>query len=598
MVLGSFDSGAGTASSPSDMIPGLLSASTTLTISTTSTTSSPVPSPHAAEQLHGHKRPIWAIPNASVRDRTSGLFAVGFLAICITTVPQPVDGNAADQQAPVSFVSADLCWFPKTALESDDIKTLRSAVARNRAARENSDGLFQHLVASNALLAGAPSGLSFSLPLNRLASVSISGAPAAPSLPSRPSPGAASEHTASQATAAPPPLRLRLVPLPFLPSATSDLDTAHATSGVLPDLWVDRDEALCEVRPDSLRRDLARWLAPFGLGLRFAGGVSRSRGNAEALLTVVPLAEATVHDTVNEPRAQRTVISRIGGIGFGLAAALVGAETAGAITRTAAKRINEGISVASAAAQSTTPDEWHACFDDRGVLLGTPADMRRRIFRRWHAMLADPATAANSLPLRRQDTADFSENPAGAHPHPGDERDDLDNAGRLRDRRAKIDKDVARVDQSIPFFALALPPATALDSSAASTSASATVAEARRDALRRMLAAHALLDPDLGYVQGMADVAAALLAALDGPECDAFFAFTEMMQTMKPNFTRDQSGMRTQLHRLRLLVRLLDPELSDHLDRIDASNLFCCFRWLLLLFRREFTFDDAMRLWE
>ncbi|CAD6974017.1 unnamed protein product [Tilletia controversa] len=42
----------------------------------------------------------------------------------------------------------------------------------------------------------------------------------------------------------------------------------------------------------------------------------------------------------------------------------------------------------------------------------------------------------------------------------------------------------------------------------------------------------------------------------------------------------------------------MDAPLFEHFERIDALNLFFCFRWLLVLFKREFGFADVLRLWE
>ena len=33
-------------------------------------------------------------------------------------------------------------------------------------------------------------------------------------------------------------------------------------------------------------------------------------------------------------------------------------------------------------------------------------------------------------------------------------------------------------------------------------------------------------------------------------------------------------------------------------EKTDALNLFFCFRWVLIAFKREFPFDDVLRLWE
>ncbi|KAG6879524.1 hypothetical protein C0992_001857 [Termitomyces sp. T32_za158] len=66
----------------------------------------------------------------------------------------------------------------------------------------------------------------------------------------------------------------------------------------------------------------------------------------------------------------------------------------------------------------------------------------------------------------------------------------------------------------------------------------------------------------------------------------------------KQNFLRDQSGMKKQLSALQQLIGIMDPELYKHLEKTDALNLFFCFRWVLIAFKREFPFNDVLRLWE
>ena len=95
----------------------------------------------------------------------------------------------------------------------------------------------------------------------------------------------------------------------------------------------------------------------------------------------------------------------------------------------------------------------------------------------------------------------------------------------------------------------------------------------------------------------MNELAAPLLETLRD-ESLTFWCFTGLMDKMKSNFLRDQSGMHLQLRRLILLLKLLDPPLFAHMDATDSSNMFCCFRWLLILFRREFPFQEIKTLWE
>lgn len=73
--------------------------------------------------------------------------------------------------------------------------------------------------------------------------------------------------------------------------------------------------------------------------------------------------------------------------------------------------------------------------------------------------------------------------------------------------------------------------------------------------------------------------------------------------------------MKKQLSTLQQLIGVMDPELHAHLgeqrstvrifradehvpDRTGSLNLFFCFRWILIAFKREFKFGDVIRLWE
>ncbi len=72
--------------------------------------------------------------------------------------------------------------------------------------------------------------------------------------------------------------------------------------------------------------------------------------------------------------------------------------------------------------------------------------------------------------------------------------------------------------------------------------------------------------------------------------------------------------MKKQLSALQQLIEVMDPELFRHLQKVDGLNLFFCFRyvacmsftslihlvpsWVLIAFKREFPFDDVLRLWE
>jgi len=71
-----------------------------------------------------------------------------------------------------------------------------------------------------------------------------------------------------------------------------------------------------------------------------------------------------------------------------------------------------------------------------------------------------------------------------------------------------------------------------------------------------------------------------------------------LMDQMEPNFHKDQNGMHTQLQTLRNICQELEPELFQYLEDRDCSNLYFCFRWLLIAFKREFSLPDVLRVWE
>ena len=56
--------------------------------------------------------------------------------------------------------------------------------------------------------------------------------------------------------------------------------------------------------------------------------------------------------------------------------------------------------------------------------------------------------------------------------------------------------------------------------------------------------------------------------------------------------------MHSQLRALRSLVELLDPQLTAFLETRECLNFFFCFRWVLIPFKREFEFEQLLRLWE
>lgn len=57
----------------------------------------------------------------------------------------------------------------------------------------------------------------------------------------------------------------------------------------------------------------------------------------------------------------------------------------------------------------------------------------------------------------------------------------------------------------------------------------------------------------------------------------------------------DQSGMKDQLHGLQQIIAVVDPEFMGYLESRESANLYFCFRWLLVRFKRELSYMDTLR---
>merc|ERR1712100_699436 len=101
----------------------------------------------------------------------------------------------------------------------------------------------------------------------------------------------------------------------------------------------------------------------------------------------------------------------------------------------------------------------------------------------------------------------------------------------------------------------------------------------------------------IGYVQGMNDLVSILLVVMQN-EVDAFWCFKGFMDRVMDNFDKNQVGMHTQLTQLSEILKYMDYELYKHLLEVGGTNMFFCFKWLLIVFKREFPLDHVQRIWE
>ncbi|KAH8328448.1 hypothetical protein KR067_009567 [Drosophila pandora] len=151
------------------------------------------------------------------------------------------------------------------------------------------------------------------------------------------------------------------------------------------------------------------------------------------------------------------------------------------------------------------------------------------------------------------------------------------NFSGYRERKCQIEKDVKRTDRSLPFFAGEDNPNIAL--------------------LQGILMTYVMYNFDLGYVQGMSDLLAPILE-IQVNEVDAFWCFVGFMELVFTNFDMDQAGMKTQFAQLRRLIEFANAPLFNYMRSHDSDNMYFCFRWLLVWYKRELDNDDVLKVWE
>ncbi|XP_068662008.1 rab GTPase-activating protein 22-like [Aristolochia californica] len=113
-----------------------------------------------------------------------------------------------------------------------------------------------------------------------------------------------------------------------------------------------------------------------------------------------------------------------------------------------------------------------------------------------------------------------------------------------------------------------------------------------------ILAVYAWVDPATGYCQGMSDLLSPFVVLYED-NADAFWCFEMLLRRMRENFQMEgPTGVMKQLQALWKILELTDPEIFTHLSLIHAESLHFAFRMLLVLFRRELSFTEALCMWE
>ncbi|KAF7149436.1 hypothetical protein RHSIM_Rhsim03G0212800 [Rhododendron simsii] len=112
-----------------------------------------------------------------------------------------------------------------------------------------------------------------------------------------------------------------------------------------------------------------------------------------------------------------------------------------------------------------------------------------------------------------------------------------------------------------------------------------------------ILEAYALYDPEIGYCQGMSDLLSPIIAVVTEDHM-AFWCFVGFMKKARHNFRLDEMGIRRQLSTVSKIIKRKDSHLYRHLEKLQAEDCFFVYRMVVVLFRRELTFEQTICLWE
>lgn len=149
------------------------------------------------------------------------------------------------------------------------------------------------------------------------------------------------------------------------------------------------------------------------------------------------------------------------------------------------------------------------------------------------------------------------------------------NVGKVAENVRSINKDVPRTIRSHPYYK--------------------GDGNIHLHMLRNILVTFAAYHDDVGYAQGMNDIASRFLVVMDS-EPEAYWCFSNFVEKIQVEFLEE--GMAKKLDLLRCLLGEIDEDLFTYLNECQVQDLAFCHRWLLVCFLREFEFEEGLRMFE
>ena len=133
------------------------------------------------------------------------------------------------------------------------------------------------------------------------------------------------------------------------------------------------------------------------------------------------------------------------------------------------------------------------------------------------------------------------------------------------------------------------------------------------DVLSRILFIYSKFEPEVSYVQGMNELLAPIYYCfsfdrmnesepIDDIEADSFWCFFNLMSTYRELFDKNEDhtehGLLAKATRLKLMLKVVDNNLYEYLDKLGFEYTIITMRWISLMFSQDFQMVDILRIWD
>ncbi|CAG9857662.1 unnamed protein product [Phyllotreta striolata] len=117
-------------------------------------------------------------------------------------------------------------------------------------------------------------------------------------------------------------------------------------------------------------------------------------------------------------------------------------------------------------------------------------------------------------------------------------------------------------------------------------------------ALFNLLKAYSLLDPDVGYCQGLSFVAGVLLLHLEESQAFALLKHLMFQRGMRAQYLPDMVSLQIKLYQLSRLIRDQLPDIYEHFDFYEVAPTLYAAPWLLTVFASQFPLGFVARMFD